>query len=158
MKKTILIILLCVPIYASSQIFSKKWVDWQLGRDSASLAKKEEIKQKKLSKNKDKDFLSKFNESKDENNPNDQIYFAGKYLRKSAKYQSGAYIAAIGGGCLAVIASGISEDKKSSRNATFAAAGVFGLISLICEINAITYTNKAGKSLQFSGTGIKVEF
>lgn len=139
MKKiTLLVVVVLCSITASSQkVFSKEWKQWQLGKDSASIAKQEEeIRLKKLK--------SVYNFS----TQSEGIAISGKLLQKSAHYQ----YAAIG---KSIVASGLVfaaayQDKVSNRNVFLFSGGVLAFAGMICYIKSIDYKFKSGKVLELS--------
>lgn len=146
MKKVLFIIISIITISTTAnaqKLFSKEWRLQQLGRDSASVAQREQEiyirTQKKVS-------VADIN----------GIVTAGKLLKKSANCQYGATACFIAGGGLAIGAA--YTDKKSSRNTMLCAGGGLAVVGLILQIKAINYKFKSGNILELTGDKITFKF
>lgn len=79
---------------------------------------------------------------------------AGYYLVQASKWKNASYAAGLLG--LSVCAIGGFSDDSSKRDRALVVAGVIGVISLICDINATIKIKKAGAELMFTGNGIRI--
>lgn len=147
MKKItlLLVVVLCSVTASSQKVFSKEWKQWQLGKDSASIAKQEEEIRLKTLKS-----VYTFNP------PNEGIVISGKLLKTSANYQYVAVGTTTIGCGLAIAAS--YQDKVSKRNTFLFSGGGLAVVGLICYIKSIDYKFKSGKVLELSAGSATLKF
>lgn len=146
MKKVLFILISIIAIATTAnaqKLFSKEWRLQQLGRDSASVAQRDQEIYVKIQK---EVTVADIN----------GIVTAGKLLKKSANYQYGATACFIAGGGLAVGAAYM--DKKSSRNTMLCAGGGLAVVGLVLQIKAINYKFKSGNILELTGDKIVLKF
>ena len=89
---------------------------------------------------------------------NNGIALAGKYLKKSANCELMCITFAVAGGGFAIAASEIGKTRGGDSGMFWFACGMCGFGSLVAYFAKINYKFKSGKTLEYYGNGVRLNF